>query len=345
MITVLLLFLIMFILIILGIPLVYSIGVAATVILIDQSNVSLALLPARMFKGVDSFVLAAIPFYLLAAEILARGGLVHKLIQFSSLLIGHIRGGLAQVNILVSMLFAGIQASVTADSAAIGGIMIPAMIEAKYDKDFSVVVTATSSCIGPIIPPSILMILYAFLTNTSVAKLFLGGAIPGLILGFALMGITHYWVLKRGYKKSRKKMGSPKMIFKTGIETAPASLVPIIIVVGLVGGIATPTEAGVLACAAALLVAGLAYHELSYSKIVNSIKSAAYTTTVIWAVIAISTVFAEVLVREDFTTKIIAGIGAITSNPTNVLLLITIIVFILGMAIDTTPCSLCWQVL
>jgi len=131
-----------------------------------------------MYAGVDSFVLVAIPFFLLAAELLSSGGLIARIISVSRLALGHLRGGLAQVNILASMLFAGIQASCTADSAAIGGVMIPAMTEEGYDKDISVVVTATSSCCGPIIPPSILMILYAYLTETSVAKLFLGGASP-----------------------------------------------------------------------------------------------------------------------------------------------------------------------
>jgi tripartite ATP-independent transporter DctM subunit len=337
MISIFLLFLLMFFLILLRVPLVYSIGVAAIVILLGQGDLNPSLIPARMFKGIDSFVLAAIPFFLLSAEILVRGGLLKKLIEFSSLIIGHLRGGLAQVNILVSMLFAGIQASVTADSAAIGGLMIPAMIQEKYDKDFSVVVTATSSCIGPIIPPSILMILYAFLTNTSVASLFLGGAIPGFILGIALMLITHYWVLKRGYKKVNKKMGSVRAISKSGFKTAPAFLVPAIIVVGLVGGIATPTEAGVLACVAALAISGLVYRELTFSDFTQSLISAAYTTTVIWVVIAVSTVFSEVLVRNFFADKITNAISMVTSNPTGVLLLITIVIFILGMAIDTTP--------
>ena len=335
--TILLMFLIMFVLLLLGVPLVYSIGTAAVIILVGQGHTNITLLPARMFKGVDSFVLAAIPFFLLAAEILTRGGLVKKLIDFCSLLIGHFRGGLAQVNILVSILFAGIQASVTADSAAIGGLLIPAMIEEKYDKDFSVVVTATSSCIGPIIPPSILMILYAFLTNTSVAKLFLGGAIPGIVLGIGLMGITHYWVLKRGYQRKRQKIGSLQEICKQGTATMPALIVPAIIIVGLVGGIATPTEAGVLACVASVLLAGLIYRELSFKKLIASLKSTAHTTTVIWAVIAVSTVFSEVLVRNSFAPRIITAISSVTSNPTGVLFLITIVVFILGMAIDTTP--------
>jgi len=336
--VIILLFSIMFILVVLGVPLVYSIGVASICILLSQgSTTSLALLPAQMFKGLNSFVLAAIPFFLLTAELLMHGGLIKKLINFCNLLIGHVRGGLAQVNILASMIFAGIQASCTADSAAIGGLMIPMMIEEGYDKDLSVVVTATSSCCGPIIPPSILMILYAFLTGTSVAKLFLGGAIPGIILGFSLMVITDFWVKKRGYKKNRKRMGSLKEISKGGRETLPALLVPLTILVGILGGICTPTEAGVLACVIALFVAGLVYRELSLSKLVTSLKNTVYTTATIWCVIATSTVFSQILVRENFSNKMLTVISLITSNPTGVLVLMVIFTFILGMVIDTTP--------
>ena len=335
--TVVLLFAIMLVLVLLGVPLVYSIGAAATAVILTQGDMNLTLVADRMFKGVESFVLASIPFFLLAAEILTIGGLIDRIIRFARLLIGHVRGGLAQANILISMVFAGIQASCTADSAAIGGVLIPAMVKEKYDKDFSVVVTATSSCCGPIIPPSILMILYAFLTETSVAKLFLGGAIPGIILGLALMAITHYWVVRRDYQKSRENIAPVGEITKAAVASSPALLVPVIIVGGLVGGLVTPTEAGVLACCAAILVAGLIYRELSFATLFESLKRAARTTAVIWAVIAVSTVFSEILVRNLFADSMISAISAVSSQPSAVLLLMTLVIFLLGMAIDTTP--------
>ena len=265
MLMILALFVIMLGLVVLHVPLVYSLGVASTVILLAQGQ-SAALLPSRMFAGVDSFVLVAIPFFLLAAELLSAGGLIHRIIDVSRLMIGHLRGGLAQVNILSSMVFSGIQASCTADSAAIGGVMIPAMSKEGYDEDISVVVTATSSCCGPIIPPSILMILYAFLTQTSVSKLFLGGALPGILLGLSLMGVTHYWVLKRGYRASRERPAALGEIARASWSATPALLIPAVIVIGLVGGIVTPTEAGILACVAALLLSGLIYRELSFHR-------------------------------------------------------------------------------
>lgn len=331
------LFIIMFILIILGVPIVYSIGISSISILLTQDSAAPALLAARMFKGLNSFVLSSIPFFLLAAELLSQGGLIKRLISFVTTFIGHLRGGLAHVNIVVSMLFAGIQASCTADSAAIGGILIPAMIEEGYDADISVVVTATSSCCGPIIPPSILMILYGFLTNTSIAKLFLGGAIPGIILGFSLMGVTHFWVTKRKYKKHREKISSLGEIAKAGYKSAPALIVPIIIVGGLVFGITTPTEAGILATAVALVVGVFIYRQLNIQKIKNSIKNSLYTSAVIFCVIAVSTVFAEILTRNLFSQKMLSVIFLITKNPTGVLVLITLFIFFLGMAIDTTP--------
>ena len=331
------LFTLMLVLILLGVPLVYSIGVASGVLLLSHDDLNVTLLAARMFKGVDSFVLTAIPFFLLAAELLSQGGLTQRIIELTRLLLGHLRGALAQVNIAVSMIFAGIQASCTADSAAIGGVMIPAMIRERYDKDLSVVVTATSSCIGPIIPPSILMILYAFLTNTSVARLFLGGAIPGLLLGVALMGLTHYWVRRRGYPRGQERMGSIREIARKGVTTSPALLVPLIIVGGLVGGVVTPTEAGVLACLAAFLVSGLCYRELSAQAIVMAFKKAAQTTATIWAVIAVSTVFSEICVRYQLTRHLVSFLGVFGSEPFVILLVMTTMVFVLGMAIDTTP--------
>ena len=161
--TIAFLFIFMLALVLLGVPLVYSIGCASAVVILLDPTLDVTLIPSRLYLGVDSFVLASIPFFLLAAEILTSGGLIRRIILFARLLIGHLRGGLAQVNILVSMLFAGVQASCTADSAAIGGVLIPSMTEEGYDPDISAVVTATSSCCGPIIPPSILMLLYAFL--------------------------------------------------------------------------------------------------------------------------------------------------------------------------------------
>jgi tripartite ATP-independent transporter DctM subunit len=335
--TVLLLFVVMLVLVVLGVPLVYSIGVAATVIILGQGQMNPTLLPSRLYSGVDSFVLVAIPFFLLAAELLARGGLMVRIIHVSRLVLGPIRGGLAQVNILASMVFAGVQASCTADSAAIGGVMIPAMTKEGYDKDLSVVVTATSSCCGPIIPPSILMILYAFLTETSVAKLFLGGAIPGLLLGLALMGVTHFWVVRRGYAPSHDRFPSWTELGWATLVATPALLIPLAVVVGLVGGIVTPAEAGVVACVAALLLSGLVYRELSLRDIFDAIRRAAHTTAVIWAVIAVSKVFSEILVRNLFTDRLLEAISWVASSPTGVLLTMTGLVFVLGMAIDTTP--------
>ena len=335
--TVIFLFIFMLALVLLGVPLVYSIGCAATVVILFDPTLDVTLVPSRLYLGIDSFVLASIPFFLLAAEILTSGGLIRRIIFFARLLIGHVRGGLAQVNILVSILFSGVQASCTADSAAIGGVLIPSMIEEGYDPDISAVVTATSSCCGPIIPPSILMLLYAFLTETSVAKLFLGGAVPGLLLGLSLMAVTHYWVVKRGYKRSREKVGTMKELVEAGLNASPALLVPVVIVVGLVGGFVTPTEAGVIACISALVVAVFFYRELSRAALIEAFRKAAHTTVVIWAVIAASKVFSEILVRALFTDSMLEVISTVTTSSTGALLSMMAFTFILGMVIDTTP--------
>ncbi|QTL98773.1 TRAP transporter large permease subunit [Iocasia frigidifontis] len=331
------LFVIMLFLIFIGVPIVYSVGISAIWIIINNDFVNLTILPSRMFKGIDSVTLASIPFFLLAAELLSKGSIIKRIINFSSSLIGHLKGGLAHVNILASIFFSGVQGTVTADSAAIGGLLIPAMKEDGYDDDLSVVVTATSSCIGPIIPPSVLMIIYAILTETSVADLFIGGAIPGVILGIALMGITHYWVMKRGYQPYRQKRASFKEIITSFIQSSPAMIVPLFIVLGLVFGVVTPTESGILACLSALIISGLIYRELTIVKIIDALKSTLYSTTVILLIISITTVFSEILVRQFFAQKLTGFILSITNNPTGILFLMAVIVFILGMAIDTNP--------
>ncbi|AZO95903.1 TRAP transporter large permease [Halocella sp. SP3-1] len=331
------LFVIMLFLIFIGVPIVYSVGISAIWIIINNDFVNLTILPSRMFKGIDSVTLASIPFFLLAAELLSKGSIIKRIINFSSSLIGHLKGGLAHVNILASIFFSGVQGTVTADSAAIGGLLIPAMKEDGYDDDLSVVVTATSSCIGPIIPPSVLMIIYAILTETSVADLFIGGAIPGVILGVALMGITHYWVMKRGYQPYRQKRASFKEIITSFIQSSPAMIVPLFIVLGLVFGVVTPTESGILACLSALIISGLIYRELTIVKIIDALKSTLYSTTVILLIISITTVFSEILVRQFFAQKLTGFILSITNNPTGILFLMAVIVFILGMAIDTNP--------
>ena len=331
------LFIIMLFLIFIGVPIVYSIGISVVWILLTNDFVSLTILPSRMFKGIDTFVLSCIPFFLFSAQLLTRGGLIKKIIDFSNSLIGHTKGGLAQVNILSSMFFSGVQGTVTADSAAIGGLLIPAMKKAGYDDDLSVVVTATSSCIGPIIPPSILMIIYADLTGTSVAALFIGGVIPGIILGLSLMTITYYWIIRRGYQPYRQKRASIKEMIISFIRSSPAMIVPLFIVLGLVFGIVTPTESGILACLAAFIISGLVYHELSIAKVIKALKDSLYLSVIIYAIIAISTVFTEILSRQFFAQKLTSVILQITDNPIGVLFSIAILMFILGMAIDTNP--------
>jgi tripartite ATP-independent transporter DctM subunit len=329
--------LLMIALMLIGVPLVYSIGLSSALILVLDKGYDISFLASRMFKGINSYSLMALPFFLLMAEFLSSGGLVKRIIMFSNILIGHIRGGLAQVNILASMLFAGIQGSCTADSAAIGGMLIPMMIEEGYDKDISVVVTATSSCIGPIIPPSILMLLYGFLTDTSIAKLFMGALLPGIIFGLVLMVLTYYWCVKRCYKKHREKMAPFSEICKEGIKVLPAVSVPLIIVGGILTGIVTPTESGIVGCLISFLLGVFYYRELSFKKIKDCFIKTSKTTATIFAIIAAASLFAELLIRALFDESLKSLLIWLTSNPSLMLLYMAIIFLFLGMLIDTTP--------
>jgi tripartite ATP-independent transporter DctM subunit len=219
----------------------------------------------KMFNGLNSFVLLAVPLFILAANIMNNGQISQKLIEFSIAIVGHIRGGLAHANILVSMIFAGVSGSSTADTAGVGKILIPNMMKTGYDKEASVGVTAASSTIGVIIPPSIPMIVYAGLTNASIAALFLAGIIPGILIGIGQMIVVYFYALKKGYPKYQK--ADLAKFMRLLRETAPALLTPVIIIGGIITGWYTPTEAAAFASLYAFLISMFFYKTLTLKDI------------------------------------------------------------------------------
>ena len=219
------LFLLLVLLIFIGLPIAFSIGVTSLVIM-NFIGLDMPFAITQTFSGVDSFTLMAIPFFILAGNIMGEAGIVDQIIDFANAMVGSIRGGLGHVNIIASMVFSGVSGSGVADSSAIGSILIPSMIKQGYDKDFSVAVTCTSSTIGPIIPPSIPMVLYGILTGLSIGKLFLGGIIPGILIGFGLMGMNHFMCWRRGYEFRQEKT-SIKRIVVTFFKSFGALIMPL----------------------------------------------------------------------------------------------------------------------
>ncbi|WP_181347536.1 TRAP transporter large permease [Thalassobacillus sp. CUG 92003] len=255
------------ILMIIGIPIAFVIGVVAMVGILNIPYIPTVTVPVRMLNGLDSFVLIAVPLFILAANLMNKGQISQKLIDFSLSVVGHIRGGLAHANILVSMLFAGVSGASQADTAGVGKILIPNMKKQGYDTENAVGITAASSTIGVVIPPSIPMIIYAGLTNVSVGALFLVGIIPGILVGLGMMVVVYMFAMKRGYPTYQR--ASFKNFMKQFFDTIPAMLTPVILIGGIITGIFTATEAAAFASLYTVFVAMFFYKTLKLKDIPN----------------------------------------------------------------------------
>ncbi len=297
------------------------------------SSIPLITLPQKMFGGMNSFVLLCVPGFILAGNLMNQGGITYRIIDFANSLVGHIRGGLGQANIVASMVFAGISGTATADSASLGAILIPAMEREGYDTDFSCAVTAASSCIGPIIPPSLPMIVAGTLTGLSVTKLFVAGVVPGLMLGFGMMLVCGSISRKRSYPK-REQQGWPERR-KAFFGAFWALLMTVIILYGIMGGICTPTEASILAVVYALIVGTLVYRELPIKEIPVIVRESACTTTSILMLIGFANVFAWVLSREQIPTLVANAMLGLTQNKYLILLMINILLLFVGTFMET----------
>ncbi len=320
-------------LMIIGTPISFSLGITATLALLKMGIPALlSLIPQRLYAGIDSFPLMAIPFFILASELMNRAGLTDGLIKFSKHLVGHLRGGLGQVNILASVFFAGITGAAVADTAAIGGILIPAMEKDGYGAAYSAAVTAASSVIGPIIPPSIIMVIYGSMMGVSIAALFAGGMIPGLLVALALMVYNHFISVKRGYSRADRR---PTM--KEFVKDIPPSLtalaMPAIILGGILFGVFTPTEAAAVAVVYAFVVA-LRRRALSAKDLVPMLGRTCSTVGMILLVMGAASILGWILAAEQVPTIVAEAILGLSSNRIVVLLLINAVLLITGMFMD-----------
>ncbi|UYG97724.1 TRAP transporter large permease [Cytobacillus firmus] len=251
------------ILMLIGVPIAFVIGIVALLGIVSVPYIPEVTVPMKMLNGIDSFVLLAVPLFILAANLMNSGKISQKLIDLSLAVVGHIRGGLAHANILVSMIFAGVSGAAQADTAGVGKILIPNMKKQGYDTETAVGVTAASSTIGVIIPPSIPMIIFAGLTNASVGALFLGGIVPGILVGLGMMLFVYVMALKKGYPRSDR--ATVQQFLKLVYETVPALITPIIIIGGIISGFFTATEAAAVASLYTLLISMFFYKTLKLS--------------------------------------------------------------------------------
>lgn len=287
-----------------------------------------------MFSGVDSFPLVAIPLFILAGGLMFQGGMSKRLVNFSNALIGHFPSGLAMVSVLACMFFAAITGSAIAATAAIGGLMIPLMIKEGYDAKFAAPLLATAGSIGPIIPPSIPLLLYGVMANVSVAKLFIGGFIPGILMGLSLM-IFSYIIGKRRNYRGREIRASLKEILYYAKDAILALLTPIIIIGGIMSGMFTATESGTIAVAYSIIIGMFVYRELTLKKIWSLLIDSAKTTGIVLIVVSFASLFTWYLTVNQVPQQIAAMLTTVANTKVLLLLIINIILLIAGTFIDT----------
>lgn len=319
---------------ILGVPIAFVLGLTSFVALLYSGHVPLLLMPKEMFSGTDSFPLLAVPFFMLAGNLMNAGGITKRLINFCNILLGYVRGGLALVNVVASMFFAGITGAAVADTSALGSILIPAMTREKYDRDFSAAVTAASSTVGPIIPPSIPMVILGTVGELSIGALFLAGIIPGIMVGLSLLIVAYVISRKRNYPKEKVK--SVREFFYGLKDAVLALLMPAIIMGGILGGIFTPTEAAVVAVVYAFIVSFLVYREIRWKDLPKVLIDSVVTTSIIMLVIANSAIFGWILANHQVPQTVAQIFLSISTNRWIILLLINLFLLFVGTFMETT---------
>lgn len=313
-------------------PIAFSLGVACLAYILI-SDIPLIILPMKMYAGIDVFVLLSVPGFILAGNLMNQGGMTAKIVNFCNHLMGHIRGGLALANIGASMLFAGISGTAVSDTASIGSVMIPAMKKEGYDEGFSCAVTAASSTVGPIIPPSVPMIIAATLSGLSVGKLFLAGAIPGFLLGAGMMGLTYFIATRRNYPKHPRQ--SVRNIARSFVDTFWALLMTFIILFGIIGGIFTPTEASIIAVIYALIIGTFVYKKLNFKRIQVVVLDSMKTSASLMILVGFANLFGWILITEQLPQWISSEILNFTQNKYLVLLLINLVLIFVGTFMET----------
>lgn len=320
------------VLLMLGAPVAIALGGASAVYLFG-SDIDLAVVPQFMFAGMDSFVLLCIPGFVLAGNLMNGGGITDQIVLFGNRLVGHIRGGLGLANVTGSMIFAGISGTAVAETASIGSVMIPAMVKSGYDAPFAAAVTAAASTVGPIIPPSVPMIIVGTLTSLSVGKMFMAGAIPGLLLGVGMM-ITVYIVAgARNYPKGR--WAGFKALLQASRGAFWALLMTVIILYGIVGGTFTPTEASVVATIYAFVVGLFVYKGFKLRDLPAIVLESAVGSGGLILLVGLANVFGWILTSEQIPQAIAAGMLSLTSNKYLIILLINILLLFVGTFMET----------
>ncbi|USK84452.1 TRAP transporter large permease [Peribacillus asahii] len=328
--TALLLFIV---LLLLRVPIAFVLGLTTIIYIIASGNLGLmSTAPQRLYSGLESYGLLAIPLFMLAGELMNSGGITKRLIDFAKTFIGHFRGGLAYVNVVANMLLASIIGSATAQIAMMSRIMVPSMEKEGYSKEFSAATTASAGLLGPIIPPSMLFIIYGVGSGASIGSMFMAGVLPGILLALAFIILIAYTGMKQ--KWPTQKRATVSLMGTSFIKVIPALLVPIIIIAGILSGAFTPTESAAIACVVALIVGFFFYKALDFKKIPSVMINTAISTATITMLIAMANLFGWMLSFEQVPQTLANWMTSLTENPLVFLLIINIFLLFVGMFMD-----------
>lgn len=319
---------------ILGVPVGFSLGFASLAYILYTGQLTYGFIAQNMVTAADSFPIMAIPFFVFAGELMGGGGISKRLLDVANVFFGRITGGMAIVTVVVCMFFAAISGSGPATVAAVGGMVVPTMLEKGYDKKFVLALIAAAGSIGVIIPPSIPMVVYSVTTNSSVSKLFMAGIVPGVIIGFGLILYSYIFSKKNGYKGDDSTFDS-KEAFRIAWDAKWALATPVIILGGIYGGIFTPTEAAAVSVIYSLVVGILIYKEIDFKKLVDLTKGACETTASILIVIGCAAGFSKVLTLGRIPITVANALTSLTDNVFLILLLINVLLLVVGCFMET----------
>ncbi len=319
---------------ILTVPIGFSLGIASLSYILYTKQLTFGFITQNLVTGADSFPIMAIPFFVFAGELMGGGGISRRLLNVANVYFGRIRGGLAIVTVVVCMFFAAISGSGPATVAAVGGMVVPTMLQKGYDKKFVLALIAAAGSIGVIIPPSIPMVVYSVTTNSSVSKLFMAGFIPGIIIGIVLIGYSYYYARKMGYKGDTEPF-TVKRALKETWDAKWALLSPVIILGGIYGGIFTPTEAAAVSVIYSLVIGCLVYKEMNFKQLLDVTKNACETTATILIVIGCAAGFSKVLTLGRIPTTVATFLTSLTDSKIVILLLINVLLLIVGCFMET----------